>query len=228
MKTIKDLSRNEVVSLSEEQLHFYLGCELVANGFPIDILDKKPRVEIPRPVAPEVDKTVYRIGNSSLAVDNMEDAVKITNMLFEAGTCTLDHIYIGMGSGFDYMNYRSDTITSLDVASVKLYKKKDVFDFDKEVGRYNDAIKAEDKKDERIDDARKVADNFWAYVSNIKNERVYNEQLKELFSRYLEITEGNKDKAMQLIRMSYPFNEETESFLMADDESEDVNEIVND
>ena len=100
--------------------------------------------------------------------------------------------------------------------------------FGKEVDRYNNAIKAEDKKDERIDDARKVADDFWAYVSNIENERVYNERLKELFSRYLEITEGNKDKAMQLIRMSYSFNEETESFLMADDESEDVNEIVND
>lgn len=228
MKTIKDLTRNEVVELSEEQLSFYLGCELVANGFPIDILDKKPRVEIPRPATPEVDKIVYRIGNSSLAVDNMEDAVKITNMLFEAGACTLDQRYIGMGSGFDYMSYRSDTITSLDVAPVKLYKKKDIFDFDKEVDRYNAAVKVENKEDERIDDARQVANDFWAYVSRIKNERVYNKRLKELFSKYLEITEGNKDKAMQLIRMSYTFNEETESFLMADDESEDVDEIVND
>lgn len=228
MKTIKDLTRNEVVELSEEQLDFYLGCELVTNGFPIDILDKKPRVEIPRPVAPEVDKTVYRIGNSFLAVDNMEDAVKITNMLFEAGACTLEQRYIGMGSGFDYMNYRSDAITTLDVAPVKLYKKKDIFDFDKEVDRYNNAIKVENKEDERIDDARQVANDFWAYVSRIKNERVYNERLKELFSRYLKITEGNKDKAMHLVRISYAFNEETESFLMADDESEDVNEIVND
>lgn len=228
MKTIKDLTRNEVVELSEERLSFYLGCELVANGFPIDILDKKPRVEIPRPVAPEVDKTVYRIGNSSLAVDNMEDAVKITNMLFEAGACTLEQRYIGMGSGFDYMNYRSDAITTLDVAPVKLYKKKDIFDFDKEVDRYNNAIKVENKEDERIDDARQVANDFWAYVSRIKNERVYNERLKELFFRYLEITEGNKDKAMHLVRISYAFNEETESFLMADDESEDVDEIVND
>lgn len=228
MKTIKDLTRNEVVELSEERLSFYLGCELVANGFPIDILDKKPRVEIPRPVAPEVDKTVYRIGNSSLAVDNMEDAVKITNMLFEAGACTLEQRYIGMGSGFDYMSYRSDTITSLDVAPVKLYKKKDIFDFDKEVDRYNAAVKVENKEDERIDDARQVANDFWAYVSRIKNERVYNERLKELFSRYLEITEGDKDKAMHLVRISYAFNEETESFLMADDESEDVDEIVND
>lgn len=228
MKTIKDLTRNEVVELSEERLSFYLGCELVANGFPIDILDEKPRVEIPRPVAPEVDKTVYRIGNSFLAVDNMEDAVKITNMLFEAGVCTLEQRYIGMGSGFDYMDYGSDVITILDVAPVKLYKKKDVFDFDKEVDRYNNAIKVENKEDERIDDARQVANDFWAYVSRIKNERAYNERLKELFSKYLEITEGNKDKAMQLIRMSYTFNEETESFLMADDESEDVNEIVND
>lgn len=228
MKTIKDLTRNEVVELSEERLSFYLGCELVANGFPIDILDKKPRVEIPRPVAPEVDKTVYRIGNSSLVVDNMEDAVKITNMLFEAGACTLEQRYIGMGSGFDYMSYRSDTITSLDVAPVKLYKKKDIFDFDKEIDKYNNAIKVENKEDERIDDARQVANDFWAYVSRIKNERAYNERLKELFSRYLEITEGDKDKAMQLIRMSYAFNEETESFLMADDESEDINEIVND
>ena len=228
MKTIKDLTRNEVVGLSEERLSFYLGCELVANGFPIDILDKKPRVEIPRPVAPEVDKTVYRIGNSFLAVDNMEDAVKITNMLFEAGACTLEQRYIGMGSGFDYMSYRSDTITSLDVAPVKLYKKKDIFDFDKEIDKYNNAIKVENKEDERIDDARQVANDFWAYVSRIKNERAYNERLKELFSRYLEITEGDKDKAMQLIRMSYAFNEETESSLMADDESEDINEIVND
>lgn len=228
MKTIKDLTRNEVVELSEERLSFYLGCELVANGFPIDILDKKPRVEIPRPVAPEVDKTVYRIGNSFLAVDNMEDAVKITNMLFEAGACTLEQRYIGMGSGFDYMSYRRDTITSLDVAPVKLYKKKDIFDFDKEIDKYNNAIKVENKEDERIDDARQVANDFWAYVSRIKNERAYNERLKELFSRYLEITEGDKDKAMQLIRMSYAFNEETESSLMADDESEDINEIVND
>ncbi len=228
MKTIKDLTRNEVVELSEERLSFYLGCELVANGFPIDILDKKPRVEIPRPVAPEVDKTVYRIGNSFLAVDNMEDAVKITNMLFEAGACTLEQRYIGMGSGFDYMSYISDTIISLDVAPVKLYKKKDIFDFDKEIDRYNAAIKVENKEDERIDDARQVANDFWAYVSRIKNERVYNERLKELFSRYLEITEGNRDKAMHLVRISYAFNEETESFLMANDESEDVNEIVND
>ena len=227
MKTIKDLTRNEVVELSEERLSFYLGCELVANGFPIDILDKKPRVEIPRPVVPEVDKTVYRIGNSFLAVDNIEDAVKITNMLFEAGACTLEQRYIGMGSGFDYMSYRSDTITTLDVAPVKLYKKKDVFDFDKEVDRYNDAIKVENKEDERIDAAKEVVSNFWAYVSHIEDERAYNERLKELFSRYLEITEGNKDKAMQLIRMSYAFNEETESFLMAD-KSEDINEIVND
>lgn len=228
MKTIKDLTRNKVVELSVEQLSFYLGCELVANGFPIDILDKKLRVEVPRPTAPKVEKIVYRIGNSFLAVDNMEDAVKITNMLFEAGVCTLEQRYIGMGSGFDYMSYRSDTITSLDVVPVRLYKKKDVSDFDKEVDRYNDAIKVENGKDESIDAAKEVANNFWNYVSRVKDERAYNERLKELFSRYLEITEGDKDKAMQLIRMSYVFNEETESFLMADNESEDVNEIVND
>ena len=226
MKTIKDLTRNKVVELSEERLYFYLGCELVANGFPIDILDEKPKVAPAKPTAPEVDKVVYRIGNSMLAVDNMDNALKITNMLFDAGACTIDQRYIG--NGFDYMNYRSDSTTNLDVVPVRLYKKKDVFNFDKEVGKYNTAVREVDEKDERIDDAKKVASDFWAYVSRIKNERAYNKRLKELFSRYLEITEGNKDKAMQLIRMSYAFNEETESFLMADDESEDINEIVND
>ena len=204
MKRIKELTRDEVIALSKEQLSFYLSFELAANGLPIDILDKKQE-EIKRP---EPVKRMFVIDGIDYAFENVEDIEKFEDMMSKAKP-----ISYYLDENYNIYYYEGKTGKRRDIKNIDIYDNDDIKRFMEELRK----VKSEEESSkDLICKSRNIRADFINYIEKIKDERRINEYLKEKLEEFVKMCDDDKGKAIEMMRGIYKFNDETEEYLLED------------
>lgn len=204
MKRIKELTRDEVIALSEEQLSFYLSFELALNGLPIDILDKEQE-EIKRP---EPVKRMFVMDGMDYAFENVEDIEKFEDIISKAKP-----ISYYLDENYNIYYYEGKTGKRRDIKNINIYDNDDIKRF---VEKLRKIKSDEESSKDLICKAKNVRTDFINYVEKIKDEREINKYLKEKLGEFVKMCDDDKGKAIEMMRGIYKFNDETEGYLLED------------
>lgn len=204
MRRIKELTRDEVIALSEEQLSFYLSFELALNGLPIDILDKEQE-EVKRP---EPVKKMFVMDGMDYAFENVEDIEKFEDIISKAKP-----ISYYLDENYNIYYYEGKTGKRRDIKNIDIYDNDDIKRF---VEKLRKIKSDEESSKDLICKAKNVRTDFINYVEKIKDEREINKYLKEKLGEFVKMCDDDKGKAIEMMRGIYKFNDETEGYLLED------------
>ena len=207
MKTVFDLSRGEIVSLTCKEIYLYIDKELAGKGIPIEAknwnIKNKKEVVYPRMGVP-----VFMLKDIGIGFRTIEGATEVANLLVKYDAFKTELKYM-TGSYESFWVIKENVCPAIEGAVV--YSKEEFDKVNKEnkdpelesINSFNDTVKK----------ANEIKDRVLKYVYNIKQERSYNNDLIGIFERYKDIADGDMEVAMNFIKEAYPFNEETESFI---------------
>lgn len=207
MKTIFDLSRDEVVELTDEDISLYIDKELANKGIPIEAknwnIKNKKEVVYPRTGVP-----VFMLKDIGIGFRTIEGATEVANLLVKYNAFKTESRYMA-GSYEQFWIMKGGVCPA--VKGETGYSKEEFDKIDEKnknpeltsINTFNDTVKK----------ANEIKDRVLKYVYNIKQERSYNNDLVGIFERYKDIADGDMEVAMNFIKEAYPFNEETESFI---------------
>lgn len=201
MKTVFDLSRDEIVALTDEEVGLYVDKELAGKGIPIEaknwnIKDKK---EI---VYPRTGVPVFMLKNIGIGFRTIEGATEVANLLIKYNAFKIKSGYL-TGSYEQFWIIKESVCPAIKGEAGYSEEEFDKVNKEKKIQNWNDIVKKADE----------IKDRVLKYVYNIKQERSYNNDLVGTFERYKDIADGDMEVAMNFIKEAYPFNEETESFI---------------
>lgn len=207
MKTVFDLSRDEIVSLTRKEIYLYVDKELAGKGIPIEAknwnIKNKKEIVYPRTGVP-----VFMLKDIGIGFRTIEGATEVANLLIKYNAFKMESKFlIGSYEQFWIINES----VCLAITGETGYSKEEFDKVNKEnkdpelesINSFNDTVKK----------ANEIKDRVLKYVYNIKQERSYNNDLVGIFERYKDIADGDMEVAMNFIKEAYPFNEETESFI---------------
>lgn len=207
MKTIFDLSRDEIVELTDEDISLYIDKELANKGIPIEAknwnIKNKKEVVYPRTGVP-----VFMLKDIGIGFRTIEGATEVANLLVKYNAFKTESRYMA-GSYEQFWIMKGGVCPA--VKGETGYSKEEFDKIDEKnknpeltsINTFNDTVKK----------ANEIKDRVLKYVYNIKQERSYNNDLVGIFERYKDIADGDMEVAMNFIKEAYPFNEETESFI---------------
>lgn len=207
MKTIFDLSRDEIVELTDKDISLYIDKELANKGIPIEAknwnIKNKKEVVYPRTGVP-----VFMLKDIGIGFRTIEGATEVANLLVKYNAFKTESRYLaGLYEQFWIMKEGVCPAVKGETG----YSKEEFDKIDEKnknpeltsINTFNDTVKK----------ANEIKDRVLKYVYNIKQERSYNNDLVGIFERYKDIADGDMEVAMNFIKEAYPFNEETESFI---------------
>lgn len=207
MKTIFDLSRDEIVELTDEDISLYIDKELANKGIPIEAknwnIKNKKEVVYPRTGVP-----VFMLKDIGIGFRTIEGATEVANLLVKYNAFKTESRY--MAGSYEQFWIMKEGVCPA-VKEETGYSKEEFDKIDEKnknpeltsINTFNDTVKK----------ANEIKDRVLKYVYNIKQERSYNNDLVGIFERYKDIADGDMEVAMNFIKEAYPFNEETESFI---------------
>lgn len=207
MKTVFDLSRDEIVALTDEDISLYIDKELANKGISIEAknwnIKNKKEVVYPRTGVP-----VFMLKDIGIGFRTIEGATEVANLLVKYNAFKTESRYLA-GSYEQFWIMKEGVCPA--VKGETGYSKEEFDKIDEKnknpeltsINTFNDAVKK----------ANEIKDRVLKYVYNIKQERSYNNDLVGIFERYKDIADGDMEVAMNFIKEAYPFNEETESFI---------------
>lgn len=207
MKTIFDLSRDEIVELTDEDISLYIDKELANKGIPIEAknwnIKNKKEVVYPRTGVP-----VFMLKDIGIGFRTIEGATEVANLLVKYNAFKTESRY--MAGSYEQFWIMKEGVCPA-VKGETGYGKEEFDKIDEKnknpeltsINTFNDTVKK----------ANEIKDRVLKCVYNIKQERSYNNDLVGIFERYKDIADGDMEVAMNFIKEAYPFNEETESFI---------------
>lgn len=207
MKTIFDLSRDEIVALTDEDISLYIDKELANKGIPIEAknwnIKNKKEVVYPRTGVP-----VFMLKDIGIGFRTIEGATEVANLLVKYNAFKTESRYLA-GSYEQFWIMKEGVCPA--VKGETGYSKEEFDKIDEKnknpeltsINTFNDTVKK----------ANEIKDRVLKCVYNIKQECSYNNDLVGIFERYKDIADGDMEVAMNFIKEAYPFNEETESFI---------------
>lgn len=207
MKTVFDLSRDEIVALTDEDISLYIDKELANKGIPIEAknwnIKNKKEVVYPRTGVP-----VFMLKDIGIGFRTIEGATEVANLLVKYNAFKTESRY--MAGSYEQFWIMKEGVCPA-VKGETGYSKEEFDKIDEKnknpeltsINTFNDTVKK----------ANEIKDRVLKYVYNIKQERSYNNDLVGIFERYKDIADGDMEVAMNFIKEAYPFNEETESFI---------------
>lgn len=207
MKTVFDLSRDEIVALTDEGISLYIDKELANKGIPIEAknwnIKNKKEVVYPRTGVP-----VFMLKDIGIGFRAIEGATEVANLLVKYNAFKTESRYLA-GSYEQFWIMKEGVCPA--VKGETGYSKEEFDKIDEKnknpeltsINTFNDTVKK----------ANEIKDRVLKCVYNIKQERSYNNDLVGIFERYKDIADGDMEVAMNFIKEAYPFNEETESFI---------------
>ena len=207
MKTVLDLSRDEIVALTDEDISLYIDKELANKGIPIEAknwnIKNKKEVVYPRTGVP-----VFMLKDIGIGFRTIEGATEVANLLVKYNAFKTESRYLA-GSYEQFWIMKEGVC--LAVKGETGYSKEEFGKINEKnknpeltsINTFNDTVKK----------ANEIKNRVLKCVYNIKQERSYNNDLVGIFERYKDIADGDMEVAMNFIKEAYPFNEETESFI---------------
>lgn len=207
MKTVFDLSRDEIVALTDEEISLYVDKELVGKGIPIEAKNWNIKNE-KEVVYPRTGVPVFMLKDIGIGFRTIEGATEVANLLIKYNAFKMESKFlIGSYEQFWIINGSvCPAITGEAGYSKEEFDKVNKENKDPElesINSFNDTVKK----------ANEIKDRVLKYVDKIKQERAYNIDLCMTFERYIEIADKDAERAMAFLKEAYPFNEETEVFI---------------
>lgn len=207
MKTVFDLSRDEIVALTDEDISLYIDKELANKGIPIEAKNWniKNKKEV---VYPKTGVPVFMLKDIGIGFRIIEGATEVANLLVKYNAFKTESRYLA-GSYEQFWIMKEGVCPA--VKGETGYSEEEFDKIDEKnknpeltsINTFNDTVKK----------ANEIKDRVLKCVYNIKQERSYNNDLVGIFERYKDIADGDMEVAMNFIKEAYPFNEETESFI---------------
>lgn len=207
MKTVFDLSRDEIVALTDEDISLYIDKELANKGIPIEAknwnIKNKKEISYPKTGVP-----LFVLKDIGIGFRTIEGATEVANLLVKYNAFKTESRYLA-GSYEQFWIMKEGVCPA--VKGETGYSKEEFDKIDEKnknpeltsINTFNDTVKK----------ANEIKDRVLKCVYNIKQERSYNNDLVGIFERYKDIADGDMEVAMNFIKEAYPFNEETESFI---------------
>lgn len=207
MKTVFDLSRDEIVALTDEEIGLYIDKELANKGIPIEAknwnIKNKKEISYPKTGVP-----LFVLKDIGIGFRTIEGATEVANLLVKYNAFKTESRYLA-GSYEQFWIMKEGVCPA--VKGETGYSKEEFDKIDEKnknpeltsINTFNDTVKK----------ANEIKDRVLKYVYNIKQERSYNNDMVGIFEKYKNIADGDLEVAMNFIKEAYPFNEETESFI---------------
>lgn len=207
MKTVFDLSRDEIVALTDEDISLYIDKELANKGIPIEAknwnIKNKKEVVYPRTGVP-----VFMLKDIGIGFRTIEGATEVANLLVKYNAFKTESRYLA-GSYEQFWIMKEGVCPA--VKGETGYSKEEFDKIDEK--NKNPELTSTNTFNDTVKKANEIKDRVLKCVYNIKQERSYNNDLVGIFERYKDIADGDMEVAMNFIKEAYPFNEETESFI---------------
>ena len=207
MKTIFDLSRDEITALTDEDISLYIDKELANKGIPIEA--KNWNIKDEKEVAyPRTGVSVFMLKDIGIGFRTIEGATEVANLLVKYNAFKTESKYL-TGSYERFWIIKEGVCPAVKRETGYSEKEFDKIDEKNKnpeltsINTFNDTVKK----------ANEIKDRVLKYVYNIKQERSYNNDMVGTFERYKDIADGDMEVAMDFIKEAYPFNEETEVFI---------------
>lgn len=207
MKTVFDLSRDEIVALTDEDISLYIDKELANKGIPIEAknwnIKNKKEISYPKTGVP-----LFVLKDIGIGFRTIEGATEVANLLVKYNAFKTESRYLA--GSYEQFRIMKEGVCPA-VKGETGYSKEEFDKIDEKnknpeltsINTFNDTVKK----------ANEIKDRVLKCVYNIKQERSYNNDLVGIFERYKDIADGDMEVAMNFIKEAYPFNEETESFI---------------
>lgn len=207
MKTIFDLSRDEIVELTDEDISLYIDKELANKGIPIEAknwnINNKKEISYPKTGVP-----LFVLKDIGIGFRTIEGATEVANLLVKYNAFKTESRYLA-GSYEQFWIMKESVCPA--VKGETGYSEEEFDKIDEKnknpeltgINTFNDTVKK----------ANEIKDRVLKYVDKIKQERAYNIDLCMTFERYIEIADKDAERAMAFLKEAYPFNEETEVFI---------------
>lgn len=207
MKTVFDLSRDEITALTDEDISLYIDKELANKGIPIEAknwnIKNKKEISYPKTGVP-----LFVLKDIGIGFRTIEGATEVANLLVKYNAFKTESRYLA-GSYEQFWIMKEGVCPA--VKGETGYSEEEFNKINEKnknpeltsINTFNDTVKK----------ANEIKDRVLKYVYNIKQERSYNNDLVGIFERYKDIADGDMEVAMNFIKEAYPFNEETESFI---------------
>lgn len=207
MKTVFDLSRDEITALTDEDISLYIDKELANKGIPIEAknwnIKNKKEISYPKTGVP-----LFVLKDIGIGFRTIEGATEVANLLVKYNAFKTESRYLA-GSYEQFWIMKEGVCPA--VKGETGYSEEEFNKIDEKnknpeltsINTFNDTVKK----------ANEIKNRVLKCVYNIKQERSYNNDLVGIFERYKDIADGDMEVAMNFIKEAYPFNEETESFI---------------
>lgn len=207
MKTVFDLSRDEITALTDEDISLYIDKELANKGIPIEAknwnIKNKKEISYPKTGVP-----LFVLKDIGIGFRTIEGATEVANLLVKYNAFKTESRYLA--GSYEQFRIMKEGVCPA-VKGETGYSEEEFNKIDEKnknpeltsINTFNDTVKK----------ANEIKDRVLKYVYNIKQERSYNNDMVGIFERYKDIADGDMEVAMNFIKEAYPFNEETESFI---------------
>jgi hypothetical protein len=196
MKRIDEMSREEIIALTDDQINILIDYECAIEGKPL--LPIKP-VE-PQKVSVEADVEIYEV--CGVVTTDIDHAARILTAA-ESGTLHKTDYDYGVGSEFTRLVPMSE-YQKPEIKSRKVFSAGKWDEVRNAVNAYKTAkIQYEkDKKeyDEVASERSEISDRIWETVSEARNEEYRRERIKVDYDRYMQLAENNKTIAMNFLK----------------------------
>lgn len=218
MKDYKELTTEELVNLTDEQIEQYEKLICAENG--IKMLNK--------PVEPisDVDETknleIFKVNGfgSSLYFGNMDEAKEVMNCLkglSTAGTTRYfaDRKYFEVGTEKDYNNRPVD----ISISSEMVYTKDKAIEIENALKGYKESKKKYDIDIKEYNEAYEAKEEAIKEFKDLYEEACrimhYRRTLTRIFyDDYLPIAEWNENIAMDFLKKAYDVSKEDEEYIL--------------
>ena len=222
MKTINEMTEQEILALTEEDVQKMIKLRMMEEG--IKIMDK-PQVPELFEIEP-ADLKVFTIPLlSNFAFTDMEEANAVAEALMKAKTLRkVDYDWNRMGSDYKYLikqdryAYSGDSDFSIQTGwaySNELYNK--IVDF----AVQNKAMKEQAEKDQKeyenqLQEASGIVSEIRERVKEVKIKHERLERLVWKFATdYYPLSDNNEDMAIKFMAKAYSLTEEEKAYILA-------------
>jgi len=203
MKKFADLSKVEVLNLTTEQIEKYVDLQCAIDGVRLlPLLVSEPE----KPAM--ATTTAYKVGD--LVFLDMEKAQGVADAINDAQAWTSNYDY---NVGYDYRFLKRCNVS--EVSTIKAFSPEEWVEIKDRMQEY--AVKRKEyeqqiKEYKEFADARaRVSRDIWEVVDEYRDEQANIEQIRQKFTQYLDLAEGNNRIAIGFLLHILLFSDELRS-----------------
>jgi hypothetical protein len=205
MKNFFDLTDEEILNLTKDEIQNYIDLECAKNGIKLTPQPKKPEKNIPAP-----DVNVYTIGGFKTL--NYDKALAVFNLVSD-----MDLVDVDYGRDFNYKFVTEPkSYTKPEITTDKYYSEESYKQIEDDIKKYEDAVKQYEMlmEDFEANQERRneVADSILEVVYAAREKEFERQFLENQFNRYLELAENDRGTALRFLFDAHPEAENHKQF----------------